>query len=337
MGSYEADSSRCFTLLAQKLPSWLTRVSDLAAHTTAKQEEFKADYTKYARKDRKSRMRKGSSLHTNRPDLEGSSHSLKSSSGSGTSQIDSLTRMKLLKPGDINQKKRIDDCSGSPNDTDRHLRPRRQFIIHYDCQTQTALEKLVREIGGARNHIRKGRMVYMMKSSMEMKPLPEGFPPDDAMKPIFRSTRQITRPLPGAKNSPFDLADTYLENAQALCEAAAHQFLRSGDCSKELDRTRQKLKLALDLAEIETEIEAEAEAKAEMKAKVKATEKEKEKGKEAGKEVEFEKLTSDVDIKATIPGKDLDAPRPAIEVDDASDVSSISIDITAFRASRFKR
>lgn len=142
----------------------------------------------------------------------------------------------------------------------------------------------------------------------------------------------------GGHDSPFDVADTYLEAAQGLCETAAHHFLRHGDCAVELDKTKQKLDLALNMAKAEVERlkeeakieeEAEAEAKEKERAKAKALEEEKQR--------EAERLSVVEQKLEKAHQKDLEGAANAIEVDDASDTSSISIDITAFRSSRFRR
>ena len=41
------------------------------------------------------------------------------------------------------------------------------------------------------------------------------------------------------KGAPFEFADEQLELAQSLCEAAAHRFLRSGDCLTDLEDIQQ--------------------------------------------------------------------------------------------------
>ncbi|WEW57723.1 hypothetical protein PRK78_003190 [Emydomyces testavorans] len=335
MSDYTAESLDCFASLTDKIPSWISRVSELATHTAAKQEEFRIDYIKYSNQGKRSRRLKDSSLHTNRPEDEGSGTHSSSLLDPEDPCSEPLTRMKMLKqvPGDVNHRKRRthgDDSTEFDEDAERTVRARPQFLIHYDFHTQAVLEKLVREIGGARNYIRKGRMSYMMKSGFGRKVLPTGFSSDDGMKPIFRSTRQISRSS-ATKDSPFDLADTHLESAQGLCEIAAHQFLRNGDCSLELDRTKEKLGLALGMAKVEVErLTEEARIEREAEAEAAAKEKEKQQKREA------ERL--DAEHKKSEKGeKDMKGSSNAIEVDDASDTSSISIDITAFRSSRFRR
>lgn len=138
-------------------------------------------------------------------------------------------------------------------------------------------------------------------------------------------------------DSPFDVADSYLESAQSLCETAAHHFLRHGDCSLELDRTKEKLDLAMSMATAEVE-RLKEEARIEQQEEAEAKEKEKAKAKVLEEEkLEAERLSILEKKLEKGPPKDLEGAANAIEVDDASETSSISIDITAFRSSRFRR
>ena len=54
----------------------------------------------------------------------------------------------------------------------------------------------------------------------------------------------------GGTASPelFDKSDKYLEQAQSLCETAAHRSLRDGDCRRELAGVRKHLEAVLEIA-----------------------------------------------------------------------------------------
>lgn len=331
MDTGATDSVQCFSFLTENIPTWLTRVSDLAAHASAKHEEFKTDYLKFSNGEpSKPRKRKNSSLHTHRPDDEEAPDTHDHSPVSTHPTDPTTSPTSVSKPPDnTNNRKRKteekrDDTNHELEEVDRIIRPRTQVLIHYDSHTQTLLEKLVRDIGGARNHIRKGRMSYMMKSGYGRKTFSSS---PDAAVPFYRSTRQIKAGPKGASNNtPFDIADQHLEVAQNLCETAAHQFLRRGDCLAELEKTKGKLSSALDMAKDEVKRLAE-EAKHEEALEKISQEKE--------KEVERKKVEAEVTLN---PAEKGDAsPKGGIEVDDASDTSSISIDMTAFRATRLRR
>ncbi|PGH02406.1 hypothetical protein AJ79_07638 [Helicocarpus griseus UAMH5409] len=339
MAGRSMDAFQCFTYISDNVPSWVTRVTDLAAHTKAKHAEFSAEYAKLtaAGGGIKTRRRKNSSMHSIKPDdmdkATNDAHSNKEEEEAvedGTEDyMDPITLLKMSKhyPQDANQRKRNIATSKSEN-TDRIVRPRQLVVVHYDSETQSSLEQLVRDIGGARNNIRKGRMSQMMKSGFGLKffdptrgraAAGRKHPLDPSSKPSSPSQN---------KESPFDAADKQLELAQSLCESAAHQFLRCGDCAMELEKTKERFSTVLDMAKVEIE-RLEAEAK-EQKEAEKAEE-------EAEREVE--PVKEEIAAEPTLV-KDEEKRPPgivtAIEVDDGSSVSSVSIDITAFRSSRFR-
>ncbi|KAK2880058.1 hypothetical protein FQN49_000605 [Arthroderma sp. PD_2] len=384
MNSALADPSQCFSHLTEHIPIWLTRVTDLASHTAAKHAEFAAEYTRLSKSKPRQRRRRNSSLHTNRPedDLRSiASRKDKTSSGSTSRHLDSqdpfldpmifkrLTRQNNQDA--INRKRKPDagfTSTASDADSGATRRVRQQVVIHYDAQTQTVLERLVRDIGGARNQIRKGRMNYMMKVDFSRRAFPSNlFPGGDddentltlPQHPSFRKSRSThfdskptltngTTPSATAASKPsasaFDLTDKQLELAQSLCETAAHQFLRNGDCSRELSKTLERLGTALGMAKAEGErLEAEKEAE---KRRQQADEEEQESRSDrtaveavgpADTEVQMQD-NSLQPVKMKMNG-DVKAPPEmmgAIEVDDGSSASSISIDIAAFRRRRFK-
>ncbi|OAX79406.1 hypothetical protein ACJ72_06277 [Emergomyces africanus] len=354
MGGRSVDALQCFTFISDNVPSWVTRVTDLAAHTKAKHAEFTAEYARLAASGEgatKPRRRKNSSVHSIQPDdlHSASQKGAKKDSRNEANEdedenenqeaaveetneeyMDPLTLLKMSKhyPSAVNQRKRNIATSKSVG-TDRIVRPRQLVVVHYDSETQLTLEKLVRDIGGARNNIRKGRMSQMMKSGFGLKFLDAAraksaagarYPPLDPL-----SSRLAKSPC---KETAFDLVDKQLELAQSLCETAAHQFLRCGDCALELEKAKERFTTVLDLAKAEMvllETEAEAEKQEAEKTTAEAVDEEEEDETALGST-----LAKGVDEKRA-PGV-----VAAIEVDDGSSISSVSIDITAFRSSRFR-
>ncbi|KAF3483083.1 uncharacterized protein GIQ15_02407 [Arthroderma uncinatum] len=388
MNSALADPSQCFSHLIEHIPLWLTRVTDLASHTAAKHAEFAAEYTRLSKARPRHRRRRNSSLHTNRPDDDNrsvTSRKDRTSSGSTSRHLDPqdpfmdpmiFKRLTRQNNQDAINRKRKPDAgfSATPSDGDSGVarRVRQQVVIHYDAQTQTALERLVRDIGGARNQIRKGRMNYMMKVDFGRRAFPSRLFPgadDDENaialppRPSFRKSRSTqfdtkeasatttngtttTSTQAKPSSSAFDLADKQLELAQSLCETAAHQFLRNGDCSRELSRTLERLGTALEMAQAEEKrLEAEKEAE---KQRQQAEEEEQESKSDrtavetvgpADTEIQMQVDSHQpMKVKMDMNG-DVKAPPEmmgAIEVDDGSSTSSISIDLAAFRRRRFK-
>jgi len=67
--------------------------------------------------------------------------------------------------------------------------------------------------------------------------------------PDSRSLRSGVEDSPGV----FDELDKGLEWSQGQCEHAAHQFLRDGECSMEIENIKKKLAEVMDKAEKEVE------------------------------------------------------------------------------------
>ncbi|ODH49816.1 hypothetical protein GX48_04044 [Paracoccidioides brasiliensis] len=349
MGGRTDEALQCFTYISDNVPFWVARVTDLAAHTKAKHAEFSAEYARLTSSSDgeapKPRRRKNSSIHTIRLDnmqpfvdfvpyteekekeTEIEKDMQKEKGNKQNTKEDYMDPVTLLKMSkhytfDGNQRKRNFDTSKSVG-TDRIVRPRHLVVVHYDSETQTSLEKLVRDIGGARNNIRKGRMSQMMKTGFGLK----FYDPAKGKSGISRkfldpSMKYSSMP---SKESAFDVVDKQLEMAQSLCELAAHQFLRCGDCEMELEKTKSQFSTVLTLT----------------KAEMERLEKETEMDEEDSLEEEAEESRLEDTIVASTPmnaAKDVEKPSPGIiatiEVDDGSSISSVSIDITAFRSNR---
>lgn len=58
---------------------------------------------------------------------------------------------------------------------------------------------------------------------------------------------------PGAESDVYDELDKGLEFVQSMCEHAAHQFLRDGDCGEEVTKIKKRLSQTKDLASKEME------------------------------------------------------------------------------------
>lgn len=233
---------------------------------------------------------------------------------------------------EIGQKRKSGSADLSAPSGPPRYRARSIVIVYYDSAIQEAFELLVRNIAGARNNLRKGRTAASFKARMVSMGMgddddDDGFP---ALNPKLL-VRRAPRTSTPSESPSFQKADEDLEAAQNLCEVAAHQFLRDGDCGEEIAGTRKRFEDCLDTA------------KAEVK-KLRV---------EESREAETDSPNAVVDWTGstrtdTDPVKDIvqkfEAPRiPAIptlttagtiEVDDNSDGGSVHIDLTAFRRTR---
>ncbi|KAI9859979.1 MAG: hypothetical protein M1830_006244 [Pleopsidium flavum] len=216
------------------------------------------------------------------------------------------------KPGSV-----ISGASGP-----QKYRTRSMIIVYYDSFVQEAFEALVRNIGSARNNLRKGKMQASMKERMSSLG-------DDEISFTITNFGHSIRPktmqtkLSRVRTGPevrmsqatavFDTVEKELEAAQSLCEVAAHQFLRDGDCGLEIEGTRQRFEVCLTIARKEVD-RLEEEEKIEKE------------------QVEAEERAQEEEDKTARMGNGYET----IEIDDGdvSDSSSFHLDITAFRSTR---
>ena len=153
-------------------------------------------------------------------------------------------------------------------------RNRTSMTIYYDSQIQDSFELLVRNIGSARNNLRKGKTAVRFKARMASLGMEETHMAPSGQFGL--STPEILRsrgsnfsriqPTPFAHFEQdfeiFDRVDKNLELAQSLCEVGAHSFLRDGDCAEEIEQVKEKFSLCEQAAAEQTvklRIEAEKE------------------------------------------------------------------------------
>ena len=133
-------------------------------------------------------------------------------------------------------------------------------VVQYDGNVQKAFEGMVRDIGTGRNLLRKAKMAAKMQALAD---LASDSSSDDDVDPMMakigyrhrgirsaRTRASLGIPQSGAATPPelFDRSDKFLEQAQSLCETAAHRSLRDGDCRKELFGVRKHFESVLEIA-----------------------------------------------------------------------------------------
>lgn len=309
----QMDALGAFSYLSDNLPTWISHLSELTAHTAAKHTEFADAFKKHSTAPLKPRRRKNSSVCS--------------------IQTNSVRRRRTA------EEEKDDDASSSDSDTPAVISTRHSLIIHYDGYTQKTLEDMVRNIGTARNNLRRGKMAQLPMAAGARPPpprsaaramLPTLEEPEDLLASI-RSSRARGPPQPQpqltvTRKSPFDAADKNLELAHSFCETAAYQFLRAGDCASELGSVKERFTALLKVVTEEVELLKEEKKKEEEE----AAEQEPEPEAEAG---------SPAKEKVTEPLVSLKRPASsegAIEVDDEQG-SVESIDLTTFRVGRTRR
>jgi hypothetical protein len=232
------------------------------------------------------------------------------------------------------------------------------IVIYYDKYLQEQLDALVKSIGAARNNLRKGKLSRSATRGFQLPYLRRAADHNSHAVPPTIGYGQLSTPIiaisTDAKTQPvsrtptadeaFTAADKHLEAAQNLCEKAAHQVLRDGDCSVELTSVTAKLESVLELA-----IVTVAQLRVED-----AEAKEEEKDQKQTDTTPSANLTSPQSLAHSSMSKlvpslndKINLPPPAfpvtlggvteIEVDDSSDQESIVVDITKFRTARMAR
>lgn len=258
-----------FVYLTEKLPTWITQLDTLGTYVVTKREEFAAEFKRALEHARPKRRKTPSvtSLQTQDKPASIRSHN-NETNAPDTLSIPRVSEISPLDPankylfanarrGRRKQGSFLRSGASGP----QTFRNQHQVIIYYDSTVQDGLEGLVKEIGTARNNVRKGRQARELERGLRL--------PSFGLEDHFPARRVPVMPSPPKSHSPTDLAvdpkiclndapsnedATFtevakkLEAAQALCETAAHQFLRDGDCTPELDRIRTYLQTVLQVA-----------------------------------------------------------------------------------------
>lgn len=282
------DALTSFTHLTDNIPDWLIKLDQLAAQVAEQHSRF----TTLTHATQVRLRKKHDSNESLRPkDEDGNpppeDHNVSSSSNhhhssqkhhdkdpamvvvdtsmpSGNLDIPNVHVDSAIVLRDV-RRKRKPRSSFSGASGPRQYRTRSMIIVYYDSAIQEAFESLVRSIASARNNLRKGKTAVSFKARMASLGMDEslfagsGPPRDLGLNPKMMRSRFPQRsnqhhPSATDHHHPtFEEADQHLEAAQSLCEVAAHQFLRDGDCSDEIEGTRTRFKKCLDVAEREAD------------------------------------------------------------------------------------
>lgn len=341
------DALGAFSHLQSNLPAWITSISDLAAHTSAKHAEYIEAYRRHAsHKPRRQKNSSVCSIHTD--DIVPIAQ--QKGPVSEVVEVSSTSIKDEPKSPQCAGRKRSAEEASSVDDSDRYalVSTRHNVIIEYDGHTQKVLGEVVRDIGIARNNIRRGRMSMMPRNGLRPgfrnKTVNIGTNNTVNGESPFPSLASMRSTRAGAgvvavsgsttslrKESSFDFADKQLELAYELCATAAAQVLRSGDCGTELDGVEEKFKMLLEVATNEVKRLEEEKAKQEEAPTPQETPANSPPTPAASRLARVQALANN---KASSYAS-ADAPG-AIEVDDASLETTESIDLSAFRASRIR-
>lgn len=355
MAAAPMDPLGAFTHLQTNLPAWVTRVSELAAHTSTKHAEYTEAFRKHD--SFKPRRRKNSSVYSIHTDNLVPIAQQETPNATDAKAVTETEDSTTPPPQQAGRKRGTDEAPSIDSDNRYALVSlRHNVIIEYDGHTQKSLEEVVRDIGLARNHLRRSKMSMLPRgglragllsrsAAMGASSIASG---SDQSQPsglsCVRSTRTgaglvgVTGSTGVRKESPFEFADKQLELANGLCETAAYQSLRSGDCATELDGVEEKFKMLLEM--VNSEVTRLAEEKKQQEEKERQ---EQERRKELSEDEVPAKLPPNPTAARLARISAITADKPTasaasgtIEVDDSSSISAESIDISAFRSSRIR-
>jgi hypothetical protein len=363
------DAITSFVYLTDTLPNWIQQVKDLSTHASKKHAEYVAEYTRRLNhiRSKKERTLSLASNHTRKnepveaapPEIpERPAESTPEPSPPNPLHIPPLEAGNKYLLAQSQRKRKLGPSIRSGASGPQKFRSKHMLVIYYDAYLQEQLDALVKGIGGARNNLRKGKLSRSASRGFQLPcfgrasnqgnygiPSLNGLknPPTSYLSVPIDSERQPANHQPTADEA-FTNADKHLEGAQSLCETAAHQVLRDGDCSVELNAVVAKLESALEIA---------TAAVAQLR------EEEAEQKEQAGNQTQTDPETTLLSDTSSPPSltnsstsklvpslsEKMEFPPPPtlaigsggvteIEVDDDSDQESIVVDISKFRAAR---
>ena len=255
-----------FVYLVENIPTWQREVNTLAYRAHVKNGEFAAEYTRLLNQVRPRRKKSPSISSINPKDLDLNHHPHASSTLASNQDSDSssvpLDRVEIdpFEAGNkylyaqARRKRKPGASIRSGASGPQKFRNKNQVVVYYDGFLQDHLDNLVRMVGNGRNNLRKGKNSLVAARGFRLPGLSRTAIRDLGASVDPRS-RSVSASLTGKQkddnssdqdtpnfDTTFLQVDKELDSIQSLCEVAAHQFLRDGDCQTEMDLLKQKLK-----------------------------------------------------------------------------------------------
>lgn len=266
MASKQIDAISSFQHLVNNVPQWKAQISELASYAAGRHDEFVAEYSRLVHHV-KGRRKKSASIASirssdeeqqERDDAEDLPRSPRPSELAGMNPLEAGNRFIYAQ---AHRKRKPGTSMRSNASGPRAYRNKQMAVIYYDSHIQAELDKLVKGFGAARNTLRKGKNAYTAAKGFALPSLSRRYETFDYLVP-----NTISRPHPrlskastetsvptatDARNGDeaFATTDKELEQIQALCETAAHQAIRDGDCKVELQEAVSKLDVLFAMAE----------------------------------------------------------------------------------------
>jgi hypothetical protein len=347
------DAVTSFSHLTTNLPEWILEIDKLHAHATEKHREFAAEYSRLLQTARPKRIKSPSITSIHSTGDKAIERGPSSTGEDATSPPLAFPEISPFEAGNrylyaqARRKRKPTSSVRSGASGPQKFRSKQSVVIYYDSFMQEKLDTMVKNIASARNNIRKGKVSRSLHQGLQLPTFSRQFAQtynsssEDPALPHLHSTislpidtkRTVIQTQIPANDSCFCQADKALESAQSLCETAAHQFLRDGDCKLELAGAKAKFEGLMALA-----TEALEKFRAERQ-----SEEEQEEARTDSEATLCEKPSQDPIVAKLAPSLFQYTSQPAlnlvvpgaleIEVDE-DDSSSIDVDISNFRSAR---
>lgn len=237
------DATASFQYLVDNVLTWKQSVDDLQTYIRQKYDERADDYEQHLDESQPKRRKSASmaSLH---------------------SDDDNSNRKPLSRQAQRQRRPRGSIRSNASGH--QRFRSRRNVVIFYDSHIQSELDKLVKSYGVARNNLRKGKNAYVASHGFGLPALrrqhhnASSSSPRTGSKPATQLSKSATVSVVVAVDpvsdplkdvTVFARADQQMQFVQDLCEKAAHQIIREGDCKMELEKASQGLQTLFSVAE----------------------------------------------------------------------------------------
>lgn len=269
MAPPQMDAVGSFTHLTQNIPSWLVQLEDLAKYTKTKNAEFVAEYSRLVKSTKPKRLKSPSicSIHSDDrpsrvPDVDASKdQTTEPPAELGVDPLEAGTRH--IYAEQVQRKRKPTASLRSGASGPQKFRTKHQVVIYYDSHVQQEFDTMVKAVGIARNNLRKGKNALVATRGFRLPNLSKRY--DALSSPSLENIKSLSKYRMSPTGSKFSIraapgqpenedeaifmsSDKVLEQVQNLFETAAHQFLRDGDCQKELEGATTKLKELLDTA-----------------------------------------------------------------------------------------
>ena len=341
------DALNSFRSLLDKIPGWITGLEAILENATQRQNELlsanqpaDSDRTLVRKSSKSSSLRSKRTKHDDLP----AQTLLPETIGQIVTPVPTILRPQLphMTESDalrLSQRKRktFSACSGDQSGPSKY-RSRALVVVYYDGDVQKRFTEFVQAVASTRNDIRRSKLsakvdLARSRSSSSGSDSAGSFG-EETTKSIgtftYKTTRLRLQDMSAVSrpdgSQALDKVDGLLERSQTLCEHAAHQVLRDGDCALEVTQAKELLGQAKACAEREMP-SLEKIAAADEERRARAEEKQRsERSRQPPPPADNEKI----ELLSREPSNDpLEVDE--IEVDDDDDGSEAELDMTALK------